>query len=653
VHQHELQALHAMTAASIVAMLNKLADLLDRSDWSDEQAAQLQQRKAVSFAAMITSLSTFSDADATSLLDVSSEALGSAAWLVNDATTDRLVAAANIEIVETSKKTQTLTNLTNYLTQDDWSARLTTGSSYSTWESCISDRLQGLGVFSPHEQTVKAAVSLLTWLKQQSGGRVTSDNSYGMATDFKRTFPKKRENARYISGMTLYPTDPSSLPTAVFANGYAADDPPISRNIAELAQISQHIVKVRRRHAHDGGSSGGSSAPADAIVPFTRGTSAVDLHAIVRRVVEQTRDASHRGMSHRGMKRCAPLDDENLLDGFVDFRSSNQRRGVAATACGYRTPSASSHEAYESDGGGESADDGRNHTPTNVNMSRHLVPRGRDARPSPQSQTRGSGRGLDVASGGVVPSLHARPYGARNCSTPSVSRKPTSAYVDDADANEYTPIAPSRAAKPSCAHHVDPKHTGMDAEEYEQQAFDRLTANSEQKKEEAADKRKAEKVVKDAEKDAAKLAKEAEKEAAKLAKAEEKEAANIARNAAVASAAASTAASAAASSAAAPPPKRSRLNIKTTAPTIAPPAPRVQSTRAVRLSDEAKAALTVQVRALDFSHFTRRGAALAATSKGAFTSTAYDSVMSLTKSKPLAKAAYAAAAAVYDLSAEG
>ena len=169
-YQHELQALHAMTAASIVAMLNKLADLLDRSDWSDEQAAQLQQRKAVSFAAMITSLSTFSDADATSLLDVSSEALGSAAWLVNDATTDRLVAAANIENVETSKKTQTLTNLTNYLTQDDWSARLTTGSSYSTWESCISDRLQGLGVFSPHEQTVKAAVSLLTWLKATERG---------------------------------------------------------------------------------------------------------------------------------------------------------------------------------------------------------------------------------------------------------------------------------------------------------------------------------------------------------------------------------------------------------------------------------------------------------------------------------------------------
>ena len=123
-----------MTTASIVAMLNKLTDLLDRSDWSDEQAAQLQQRKAVSFAAMITSLPTFSDADATSFLDVSSEARGSAAWLVNDATTDRLVAAANIEIVETNKKTQTLTNLTNYLTQDYWSARLTTGSSYSTWE---------------------------------------------------------------------------------------------------------------------------------------------------------------------------------------------------------------------------------------------------------------------------------------------------------------------------------------------------------------------------------------------------------------------------------------------------------------------------------------------------------------------------------------
>ena len=69
-----IQALYAMaTASSVVAMLTKLADLLDRSDWSDEQAASLQQRKAVSFAAMITSLPTFNETDASSILDASSE----------------------------------------------------------------------------------------------------------------------------------------------------------------------------------------------------------------------------------------------------------------------------------------------------------------------------------------------------------------------------------------------------------------------------------------------------------------------------------------------------------------------------------------------------------------------------------------------------
>ena len=463
-----------------------------------------------------------------------------------------------------------------------------------------------------------------------------------MATDFKRTFPKKREGARYISGMTLYPTDPSSLPSAVFANGYVADDPPISRNIAALAQISAHIVKVRRRQAHDGG----RSEPADAIVPFTRGTSTADLQSIIRRVVAQTRDESHRNASRRGSNRGASHDDDDLLDGFVDFRGTHQRRGAAVNArdVPYRTRSGSSHERCESDGSDDAADDGRNHAPTNVAMSRHLVPRGRDARPSPQPQTRERGRGLDVASGGVVPSLHTRPCGASNCSTPYANRKPTSAYVDDDGADDYTPAAPPRKAKPSCAHHVAPMHTSSAAEAYEELAFERLTQSSEQKKEEA-------KLAKEAERAVAKVAKEAAKEAAKVAKEAEKEAAKIAKEAERAAAAAA-AASAAASSAAAPPPKRSRLSSKQTMPNIAPPLP-VQSTRAPRLSDEAKAAITVQVRALDFSHYTRRDAAVAATSKGAFTSSAYDSVMSLTKSKPLAKAAYAAAAAAYDLSAEG
>ena len=49
--------------------------------------------------------------------------LGSTAWLVHGATLDRLMAAANIEFDETSRKKQPLTNLTIYLAQDDWSVR--------------------------------------------------------------------------------------------------------------------------------------------------------------------------------------------------------------------------------------------------------------------------------------------------------------------------------------------------------------------------------------------------------------------------------------------------------------------------------------------------------------------------------------------------
>ena len=67
------------------------------------------------------------------------------------------------------------------------------------------------------------------------------------------------------------------------------------------------------------------------------------------------------------------------------------------------------------------------------------------------------------------------------------------------------------------------------------------------------------------------------------------------------------------------------------------------------MTDADKATVSAKYKKKDFWEFTDKGAAIASPSKGAFTSRAYDKVFKCTGSKPLAKAAYAAALVAYRL----
>ena len=227
------------------SLVQQLVNLKEFYDKRPDKAGKLLQPTASSVAAKISQLPSLTHDDTTKLVEAAEAVLGEYANMVDTACTDRMMDAVAVAVA-TSTRTQKLTHVERFLTAADWE-KLDDGSMpFDVWQMTISNRMQNLGIYSPHEQTVKSAVALLMWLKRKREAEWPSlADSAEMSADFKATFPIKPHLAKCNLGMFLFPDRPHALPTHVHDRAYR-DGAPVERVIPELDAIREHRVRVRK-----------------------------------------------------------------------------------------------------------------------------------------------------------------------------------------------------------------------------------------------------------------------------------------------------------------------------------------------------------------------------------------------------------------------
>ena len=458
------------TTASVVHDLRSLKAILDARG---DQALRLQQPKAMTLAANIRCFDSMTDNDAMEIWGAT-HVLGEYSNIVDDAVQQRLNRTADHDVVSTSAKTQRLENITSFLKESQW-ARLDPNGSPHVWETTISDALQDLGVYAPHEATVKSAVTLMLWLYKSKGVAITQQKSYELANGFKATFPIRRELVRFcVPGLNVYPKSPTGLPAHVYAHAYAdAADPPIFRNIVELSSICAAVTRVRRTGRGVEHPCGSRDNPDESMaLQVACRSREPSLQDMVRMLMQREEQAKRRSPRTRG--------DEDDIDGLPGFRD-------------LRAPRQPSHGAH-----GEC--NRRGDAPLDERMS-ELAPTPRAAR---RPNVPIVPRKLDLAAGGVVPTLHGSNIVVGQSSPPKPSAAPSyqPLALDDGSegeghAFEYVSDIPAPSSghgtKPSAAYGV---HQHDRSEEYENEAFKALLDNKKEREEAANAKRRDEAAAK-------------------------------------------------------------------------------------------------------------------------------------------------------------
>ena len=120
-------------------------------------------------------------------------------------------------------KPQTLVDIQNYLTHNDWLVLEDINSSLVKKQNTLALRLRQLGVVSLHEQTCKAAVSLIL---HTLSSLPPYDVIHSMVMDFKGAFAASGGACKSGIYINKYPVNPSDLPVQLFKDAYGAEVPP-------------------------------------------------------------------------------------------------------------------------------------------------------------------------------------------------------------------------------------------------------------------------------------------------------------------------------------------------------------------------------------------------------------------------------------------
>ena len=134
-------------------------------------------------------------------------------------------------------KPQTLVEIQNCLTKNDWLVIEDIKSRLIQKQNTLAYRLRQLGVVSLHEPTCKAAVAvILNTLSSLPG----YDVIHSMVMDFKGAFAASGGACKSGIYINKYPVNPSDLPPQVFKDAYGSEVPQ-PKVLEKLSVLKQHI----------------------------------------------------------------------------------------------------------------------------------------------------------------------------------------------------------------------------------------------------------------------------------------------------------------------------------------------------------------------------------------------------------------------------
>ena len=134
-------------------------------------------------------------------------------------------------------KPQTLVEIQNYLTRNDWLVLEDINSSLIQKQNTLAYRLRQLGVVSLHEQTCKAAVAVIL----NTLSRLPAyDVIHSIVMDFKGAFAASSGACKSGIYINKYPLNPSGLPPQVFKDAYGSEVPQ-PKVLEKLSVLKQHI----------------------------------------------------------------------------------------------------------------------------------------------------------------------------------------------------------------------------------------------------------------------------------------------------------------------------------------------------------------------------------------------------------------------------
>lgn len=228
------QFYRAMWAVSdIVLELQSSGRLLAGKDACDPFAAALVQ----GLCAKIKGLEGFNAMHAVDIKTAAETALPMVFQTsVGKAIEESLLATPTCEKPSIAKP-QTLVEIQNYLTHNDWLVLEDINSSLIKKQNTLALRLRQLGVVSLHEQTCKAAVSIIL---HTLSSLPDYDVIHSMVMDFKGAFAASGGACKSGIYINKYPVNPSDLPVQLFKGAYGAEVPQ-PKVLEKLQVLKQHI----------------------------------------------------------------------------------------------------------------------------------------------------------------------------------------------------------------------------------------------------------------------------------------------------------------------------------------------------------------------------------------------------------------------------
>ena len=139
-----------------------------------------------------------------------------------DAVARRVASSSGAQQQQHRRSTQTLQNVSNYMTPSDWEL-LNAGGPAVAKITVVVDRLGKLGMRNPSEVTIKHCTALV--VSTHCTTEQSASELHDMMLQVKAAFATRKGAPTTLPHITMYPSDPSNLPEEVRAAAYATEGP--------------------------------------------------------------------------------------------------------------------------------------------------------------------------------------------------------------------------------------------------------------------------------------------------------------------------------------------------------------------------------------------------------------------------------------------
>ena len=140
---------------------------------------------------------------------------------------------------------QACDSLENYLTASDWQT-LDTQGLWAGVQTLVS-RLKQIGIKSLRESLKRKCIGILILLESKKAKMPSYDLIWQLGQHFGQAFAANKECSKPgVPSLLDYPHSPFHISDEFVGMAYASDDPPLKKDLPDLAYICTHHIPVRR-----------------------------------------------------------------------------------------------------------------------------------------------------------------------------------------------------------------------------------------------------------------------------------------------------------------------------------------------------------------------------------------------------------------------